>query len=114
MQWSLQLSQDPQTLERAFEAAQRMIALEAASPWSHVILSQAYLWKKQYEQVWKQGIKDPSTGAVSALPIDQAKEAFLSQQVKARTGPEAQKVYEESKLRFSDASSGRSATDRRR
>ena len=70
--------------------------------------------KKQYEQVWKQGIKDPSTGAVSALPIDQAKEAFLSQQVKVRTGPEAQKVYEESKLRFSDASSGRSATDRRR
>jgi hypothetical protein len=70
--------------------------------------------KKQYEQVWKQGMKDPSTGAVSALPIDQAKEAFLSQQVKARTNPEAQKLYEESKLRFSDASSGRTATDRRR
>ena len=70
--------------------------------------------KKQYEQVWKQGMKDPSTGAVSALPIDQAKEAFLSQQVKARTSPEAQKLYEESKLRFSDASSGRTATDRSR
>ena len=70
--------------------------------------------KKQYEQVWKQGMKDPSTGAVSALPIDQAKEAFLSQQVKARNNPEAQRLYEESKLRFSDASSGRTATDRRR
>jgi hypothetical protein len=45
--------------------------------------------KKQYQQVWKEGMKDPSTGAVSALPIDKAKEAFLSQQVKARTGPEA-------------------------
>jgi hypothetical protein len=59
-------------------------------------------------------MKDPSTGAVSALPIEQAKEAFLSQQVKARTGTEAQRAYEESKLRFSDASSGRTATDRRR
>jgi hypothetical protein len=70
--------------------------------------------KKHYQQVWKEGMKDPSTGAVSALPIEQAKEAFLSQQVKARTGTEAQRAYEESKLRFSDASSGRTATDRRR
>lgn len=70
--------------------------------------------KKQYEQVWKQGMKDPSTGAVSALPIDKAKEAFLSQQIKARTGPDAERVLQESRLRFSDASSGRSATDRRR
>ena len=50
MQWSSQLSQDPQTLDRAFEAAQRMVALDAASPWSRFVLSQAYLWKKQYEQ----------------------------------------------------------------
>ena len=70
--------------------------------------------KKLYEQIWKQGMKDPSTGAVSAMPIDKAKEAFLSQQVKARSGPEAEKVYQDSKLRFSDASSGRTATDRRR
>lgn len=70
--------------------------------------------KKQYEQVWKQGMKDPSTGAVSALPIDKAKEAFLEQQVKAKNDPEAQKLFEESKLRFSDASSGRAATDRKR
>jgi len=50
LQWSLQLSQDPQTLDRAFEVAQRMIALEAASPYTHRVLSEAYLWKKQYEQ----------------------------------------------------------------
>ena len=35
LQWSSQLSQDPQTLDRAFEAAQRMVALDAASPLSH-------------------------------------------------------------------------------
>jgi adenylate cyclase len=48
-QWSSQLSQDAQTLDRAFEVAQQMVALEAASPWTHRVLSEAYLWKKQYE-----------------------------------------------------------------
>ena len=70
--------------------------------------------EKQYKQIWKDGMKDPSTGAVSALPIDKAKEAFLSQPIKARSGPEAEKLLEDSKLRFSDASSGRAATDRKR
>jgi adenylate cyclase len=49
-QWSSQLSQDPQTLDRGLEAAQQMVALNAASPWAHRALSEAYLWKKQYEQ----------------------------------------------------------------
>ena len=48
--WSSQLSQDPQTLDRAFEAAQRAVALQPASPWSHLALSLVCLWKKQYEQ----------------------------------------------------------------
>jgi tetratricopeptide (TPR) repeat protein len=71
LQWSSQLSNDPQTLDRAFEAAQRMIALEAASPWSHVILSQAYLWKKQYEQANAAAEQvldlNPTNGAIYAL-----------------------------------------------
>jgi hypothetical protein len=70
--------------------------------------------EKQYKEIWEKGMKDPSTGAVSAMPIEKAKEAFLSQQFKARSGPDAERLYEESKLRFSDASSGRSATDRKR
>ena len=49
-QWSSQLSQDPQALDRAFEVAQQMVALQAASPWTHRVLSEAYLWKKQYKQ----------------------------------------------------------------
>ena len=32
LQWSSQLSQDPQTLDRAFEAAQQMVALEPPRP----------------------------------------------------------------------------------
>jgi adenylate cyclase len=50
LQWSSQQSQDPQTLDRALEAAQRAVALQPASPWSRFALSPAYLWKKQYEQ----------------------------------------------------------------
>jgi TolB-like protein/Tfp pilus assembly protein PilF len=50
LQWSSQLSQDPQTLDQAFEATQQIVALDAASPFGHWMLSAAYLWKKQYEQ----------------------------------------------------------------
>jgi TolB-like protein/predicted Zn-dependent protease len=50
LQWSSQLSHDPQTLDRVLEAAQRMVTLSATLPLSHVVLSDAYLWKKQYEQ----------------------------------------------------------------
>ena len=32
LQWSSQLSQDPQTLDRAFEAAQRAVALKPPPP----------------------------------------------------------------------------------
>ena len=46
LQWSSQLSQDPQTLDRGLEAAQRIVTLDAASPLSHLVLSPAYLWKK--------------------------------------------------------------------
>jgi hypothetical protein len=70
--------------------------------------------EKHYKEVWEKGMKDPSTGAVSAMPIEKAKELVLSQQLKAKSGPDAERFYEESKLRFSDASSGRVATDRKR
>lgn len=85
------------------------VSLELTAPQSE--------WReleKQYTEIWEKGMKDPATGTISAMPIEKAKEAFLSQQIKARSGPEAAKLFEESKLRFSDASSGRSATDRKR
>ena len=85
------------------------VSLELTAP-------QAEWWElqKQYKEVWEKGMKDAATGAVSAMPIEKAKEAFLSKQIKARSGPEAEKFYEESRLRYSDASSGRAATDRNR
>jgi len=49
-EWSLGWSQDPQSLEQAFELAQRAIALDDSLPLGHFILGEVYLWKKQHGQ----------------------------------------------------------------
>lgn len=63
--------------------------------------------KKQWDVLRKQGSKDPKTGAITSLPIDEAKEIVLDQALKAKSGPEAEKFAEESRKYISDASSGR-------
>ena len=77
---------------------------------------QAEYWelRKQWTEIWTHGVKDPKTGAVSSMPIDMAKQRFLEQSVKARSGAEADQQAMRSKFYFSDASSGRRATERRR
>ena len=70
--------------------------------------------KKQWDKTWLHGSKDSKTGAVSALPIDMAKDRFLEQAAKARSGTEAEQAAMRSKFYFSDSSSGRRATERRR
>jgi tetratricopeptide (TPR) repeat protein len=49
-QWIGQWSQDPQTLERAVEAAQQGVALSDSVDWTHGALSVFYLWQKQHEK----------------------------------------------------------------
>ena len=77
---------------------------------------QAEYWelKKQWQDVWEHGRKDPTTGAVTALPIEVSIEKFLEKSVKAKSGPEAEKAAAASKMYYSDASSGRRASDKRR
>jgi hypothetical protein len=77
---------------------------------------QAEYWelKKQWDAQIKLGAKDPNTGAVSQLPIDAAKERFLQSAAKARAGTEAEQAALRSRMYFSDASSGRKATEKRR
>lgn len=77
---------------------------------------QAEYWEleKQWEALLKNGRKDPDTGAVTAMGIDEAKEKLLGQQVKARSGPEADQTATRSKMYYSDASSGRVASEKRR
>src|SRR5215218_134743 len=70
--------------------------------------------RKQYIETWERGSKDPKTGAISSMPIDMAKEKFLEQGAKARSGVEAEQNALRSKMYFTDASSGRRAADKRR
>jgi len=48
--WFVQWSPAPQTLERAFELAQKAVALDEALPRAHLTLGHVYLMRKQYEQ----------------------------------------------------------------
>ena len=49
-EWANQWSQDPQTLEQAFELAKSAIALNDSLPEAHRILGDVYLYKRQYGQ----------------------------------------------------------------
>jgi hypothetical protein len=70
--------------------------------------------QKQWKEILEHGQKDPHTGAKTAMSINEAKEKFLSQQVKARSGQEAEQATLASRMYFSDASSGRVASEKRR
>ncbi|MBI3757459.1 MAG: adenylate/guanylate cyclase domain-containing protein [Deltaproteobacteria bacterium] len=51
LDWSYQWNRDrAQSLERAFELGQRAVALDDSLSLPHLVLSLAYLWKKQHEQ----------------------------------------------------------------
>jgi adenylate cyclase len=49
-QWVRLWSQDPQSLERAFELAKRAIALDDSRSAAYTLLSHVYLWRKQHAQ----------------------------------------------------------------
>jgi hypothetical protein len=77
---------------------------------------QSELWalEKEWEKIWKEGQKDPQTGTVVTLPIEDAKRRLLEENVKARSGPEAMKTFEESRTRASYSSAGRLYSDKSR
>lgn len=49
-QWARLWSQEPQTLERAFELAKRAISLNDSLSTAYVLLGHVYLWRKQHTQ----------------------------------------------------------------
>ena len=85
------------------------VNLELGSP-------QAEYWElqKQWKETWEKGHKDEKTGMVLIMPIDQAKEKLLTQNVKAKSGVEAEKLLKDSRMFISDSSSGRVASETRR
>jgi TolB-like protein/class 3 adenylate cyclase/Flp pilus assembly protein TadD len=49
-EWTFDWSQDPQSLEHAFELAQRTLDMDDSLPLGHRLLGKVYLWKKQHEK----------------------------------------------------------------
>jgi hypothetical protein len=70
--------------------------------------------QRQWDDIREHGKKDPATGATIWMPIDEAKEKVLEEHLKAKSGPEADKLFVDSKKYVSDASSGRKASVTRR
>jgi len=70
--------------------------------------------RRQWEEIWKFGRKDAKTGMVTMMPIDMAKEKFLAQNAKAKSGAEAEEVYKNARSFISDSSAGRLASEKRR
>lgn len=68
--------------------------------------------EKQWEKTWKDGERDPQTGTIITLPIDEAKQRLLQENVKAKA--DGQQELDESREFYSYSSSGRLASDKRR
>ena len=75
---------------------------------------QSEYWEleRQWETQWANGQKDPKTGTIITLPIEEAKRKLLQQNMKVRAGEQAQKAVEESRSIVSYSSAGRTATDK--
>jgi len=69
---------------------------------------------KQWQQIWAKGVRDEKTGVTSMLPIEVAKQKVLEQNFKARSDDASAKEWDASRLFYSDASSGRMASEKRR
>lgn len=69
---------------------------------------------KQWQDIWEHGQKDEKSGTMQTMPIDVAKETFLGEGIKTKTGPDAEKILDDSRLYISDSSSGRMATLKRK
>jgi len=70
--------------------------------------------ERQWEKLWTEGQKDPKTGTVITLPIDEAKRKFLEENMKTPSGETVEKSMDESSRIVSYSSAGRTATDKRR
>ena len=72
----------------------------------------------ELEKTWKaqlqNGQKDPKTGTVVTLPIEEAKRKLLEENVKARPADQGQKALDESRSFVSYSSAGRLANEKRR
>ena len=70
--------------------------------------------RDQWEKQWKNGQKDLKTGTVMSLPIEDAKNKLLQENVKARNGEDGKNALDEARTFVSYSSAGRVSSDKRR
>ncbi|MFN6964257.1 MAG: hypothetical protein ACK4S4_10890 [Pyrinomonadaceae bacterium] len=87
------------------DTAQGEVRLELTAP-----QSEYRILRKEWEQIWQHGVADPHSGARLATGIEEAKQAFLSQNPKAVADPAAEALLKDSRKYITDSSSGRMAT----
>jgi hypothetical protein len=77
---------------------------------------QSEYWEleRQWERQWADGQRDPKTGTVITLPIDEAKAKLLQESAQAPVSEQSQNSLEESRRLPSYSSVGRTASDVRR
>lgn len=69
---------------------------------------------QQWEKNWANGQKDPKTGTVISLPIEESKKKLLEENVRANNNGGEQQTLKDSRSMFSLSSAGRMASDVRR
>lgn len=86
-----------------------LVKLELLAP-------QSEYWelRKQWDEQLKNGQVHSETGVVISLPIERAIDKLLEQPIKAASGPDAETMAADSRMYFTDASSGRMAAEKRR
>ena len=70
--------------------------------------------QKTWKSLLQNGQKDRKTGTVVTLPIEEAKQRLLQENVKARPAEQGQKALDESRSIISYSSAGRVANEKRR
>jgi hypothetical protein len=77
---------------------------------------QSEYWEleKRWKKTWAEGERDPNTGSVVTLPIEEAKQRLLQEGMKARADQSGLQAMEQSRTQASYTSSGRMQTERRR
>ncbi|MEO8072469.1 MAG: hypothetical protein ABI686_04405 [Acidobacteriota bacterium] len=91
------------------ETEQGFVNLELKAP-----QSEYRVLHQQWEKDWATGQKDPKTGTVVALPIEEAKNKLLGENVQTGNNENGQKVLKDSRSIISYSSAGRLASDVRR
>jgi hypothetical protein len=70
--------------------------------------------RAQWNEMIKYGEKDPKTGTQITMPVSEGIDKLLQENLKAKTGADAIKAYDDSRLYITDASAGRVAGLKRR